>query len=129
MFLCPNILFVNDAVEVTVTYSTAFPDTLSRYYVVHGQHLSLQCSYNVNFFQLSWLMGSRQIYRALDSGSGPESDVIDNMIENVIYDGKSMEMIIKVNKKEYDDHTFTCKVTTTTSIGEDSETLQPILSI
>ena len=96
--------------------------------MLHGETLTLKCSYSREFFDFAWLAGDRRIYHAAIHSSEVITDYVNERIQRYEFEGNSHKITIAVNKSMDDNETFTCRVAFVTGITDESEKLYPILS-
>ena len=111
-----------------MTYSTAFPKSPTAYYVLHGETVTLKCSYSIEFYDMAWLAGDQRIYHASRQTSEIVTGDVSERIQNHEFEGNSHKITVVVNKTKDENKTFTCRVATFTGISDDSEILPSILS-
>ena len=100
-----------------MSYSTSYPTDSGDDYIVHGDHLTLECKYTDAITSITWWAerdGTEQIF----TGS-PDSPTIPDTVyksrideEASVFTSNSHRLVITVNKQEDDDQEFKCFVVT-----------------
>ena len=96
--------------------------------MLHGETVTLKCSYSVELTQITWFAGHERLYRASVEDSVMVIDDINERIKNHDFEGNSHKITITVNKIDDENKLFKCSVAGTTGISKECESLHPILS-